>query len=30
VNLGIGAIATIPLAGLMLAYAYERVIAPAV
>ena len=27
---GIGAIATVPLAGLMLAYAYERVIAPAV
>jgi len=27
---GIGAIATIPLAGLMLAYAHERVIAPAV
>ncbi|HEU0106101.1 MAG TPA: hypothetical protein VFT38_08020 [Vicinamibacteria bacterium] len=27
---GIGAIATIPLAGLMLAYAYDRVIAPAV
>jgi hypothetical protein len=27
---GIGAIATVPLAGLMLAYAYERAIAPAV
>jgi hypothetical protein len=27
---GIGAIATVPLAGLMLAYAYDRVIAPAV
>jgi uncharacterized membrane protein len=27
---GIGAIVTVPLAGLMLAYAYDRVIAPAV
>jgi hypothetical protein len=26
---GIGAIATVPLAGLMLAYAYDHVIAPA-